>query len=290
VSLSCVRILALATVLVAAVDARAVLLAWDNFETPGAGVALNGQTTGSGWTTSWSALSFLTIVETNNGGSTPTLAYARNRAQVATGNRAAMIGDGGTAALDNVFSREFAPRNSTIYFSLVVKQLAGQDSSSDFVQFNLTEDLDYNNSGSVGFGQVAEAQSIFARMRDSNDTAATPGVNVEQGKTYLLVGKLWKSTGSTGSNFDRMSIFVNPTNVTELANPFVTASRSSGISTMDTLLGRIARLDPGDQILFDELRIGTTFGDVLPEPASLSAAVLATAGLLMRRRRSYTAP
>lgn len=264
--------------------ANAVLLAWDNFETANPGELLNGQATGSGWTTSWTALSFFTIVETNNGGSTPTLGYARGPAQVGTGNRAVMIGDGGTGALDNVFSREFAATNTSIYFSVVVKQVAGQDASSDFVQFNLTEDNDYHNSGSIGFGHTVDTSTIFARMRDgSNDAAATSGT-LTQGETYLLVGKLWKSAGTTASNFDRMSLYVNPNSLVEASNPFVTASRSSGINTMDMLLGRIARLDPGDQILFDELRIGTTFGDVVPEPASMSL-VLGGAGLLLRRRR-----
>lgn len=285
------RILAAALVMVTAASARAALIAWDNFETDTG--PLNGATSGAGWTSDWSAAGFFTIVEINAGGSTPTLTYARGGAQVATGNRAVMMSNPGTTeVLDNVFNRTFANQQSTVYFSVVVRKTAGVlDNNTDFVQWGLTEDTDMDHSGSFGTSYTTNPVDyrIFSRLRSAgtNGESQAGGAVFEQDHTYLLVGKLWKSTDSPTANFDRFALYIDPDSPIESENDAVRApDRNIGINGVTTLLGRIARIDANDVFLFDEIRIGTTFADVVPEPGAATLIALAGGALLVRRRRA----
>jgi hypothetical protein len=44
-------------------------------------------------------------------------------------------------------------------------------------------------------------------------------------------------------------------------------------------------MDAGDQYTFDNVTIGTTYADVVPEPSTLGIAGLAAAAFLLRRRQ-----
>jgi hypothetical protein len=263
------------------VPARASLVASDDFE--GAAIGnLDGVSTGTGWTTDWASQSFMSVVEVNTAG-TPTLSYSNGAIQMNGGLRAAQVGNGGAGPIDNAFNRAFTAQSDTVYFSLLARQVAGQDSSTDFVQWGLTEDTDINNSGSFGTAVAADSYTIFARRRNtSSDVNGASTTTFTQGTTYLLVGKLSKVSGST--SFNRIRLFINPDSLSEADNAVTSVSDGSiGIESVTSLIGRIARLDANDRILFDNVRVGTSFADVVPEPASVSLLVLA--GGLMRRRR-----
>jgi hypothetical protein len=89
---------------------------------------------------------------------------------------------------------------------------------------------------------------------------------------------------------DKITMWVNPTTYNEL-NPGTTwtAIDSDGGATaaldhFDFFTIRVLGLTSSDFYYIDELRIGTTFESVLPEPGSATLIGLAAAGLLLRRK------
>jgi len=52
-----------------------------------------------------------------------------------------------------------------------------------------------------------------------------------------------------------------------------------------SLLSHISTANASIPVIFDELRIGTTWADVTPEPASTAALGLMASALLVRRRK-----
>jgi hypothetical protein len=258
----------LLTVSVLTASSQAAVIATDDFESYSAG-ALNTASGGSGWTSSWTAV---------NGIATQTSAVTGG------GNLAGEIvgqADGSnnstTAAL-----RRFAQQQSTVYFSVSFNAVAGLN-TDDFVQFYLSNGTTNNSSG--GFGKVSTDTSfIGARVGSSNGgTTVSSSTTIVLGTTYQLVGKISKTSGG---NYNRIDLFINPTDTTEPALASVTQTGDSGVSGLQYFGVRSFQVDPGDRYQFDNVRIATTFAEaVVPEPAALALIGVVGFGLLRRRGR-----
>ncbi|HEX8914559.1 MAG TPA: hypothetical protein VF796_19575, partial [Humisphaera sp.] len=234
--------------------ARAVPVAYDGFESYAAGAGLSGGSAGNGstgpngefgWTSNWTAVSGVNV-----------------QSAAPVGSRTGQL----DATPDSVVAatRSFTPQSGTaVYFSLRYNPAAGLD-GSDFVHFYLGNS-GTTNSNTGGIGDIdTTLTTLGARIGTTNGgTTVNSGTATAQGTTYLLVGKLSKVSST---NFNRVDLFVNPAGTTEPATPDATQTGDAGIAQLSTFSVRAFNLDAGDAYKFDDVRIGTAFGDVVPEP------------------------
>lgn len=253
--------------------AAAAPVAFDGFESYSAGAPLAGGNAGTGgtgangefgWTGDWAAVTGVTT-------QTAVLSGGGSRAAEITDNTNSV-----TAA-----TRTFTPQTGTVYFSVLVDPVAGLE-GSDFLHFYLSNNaLSNNNSGGVGLLQTT-SDLFGARVGGSNGgTTVNSNLSAVQGTTYLLVGKLSKTSGG---NYNRIDLFINPASATEPGSTYATQNGDSGIDTVSVFAVRSFNFDVGDRYQFDNVTVGTSFADVVPEPGGLGLLALGALGLLARRR------
>lgn len=261
---------------------HATLIAYDGFEGYTSDAALQGNSGGSGWATNWASLSSVVAVSP----STP-LTYTSGAISLSGGTRSAQVSTTGTT--DNVASRSFTAQTGTVYFSFLFRIEAGAG-ADDFIQFSLNNDTDILNSGSIGdLSNVSGANTFSARIGGVSGGASAQSTTPAVGATtFFLVGKISKTSGG---NYNRMSLFVNPTALTEPGVASASQSADAGFESLSFFTVRASNLESTDQYRFDELRIGTTWADVvtapIPEPsawAPLAGAAALSAAFLRRRR------
>jgi hypothetical protein len=264
--------------------ARATLIAYDGFETYTSDAVLNTNAGGSGWATAWSSVNSVKVVAPSS-----PITYASGAVTINGGTRAAEVADpdgNNGVALDNAASRSFTAQTGTVYFSFLfrVENGAGAD---DFIQFSLNNDTSITNSGSIGdLSNVSGTNAFAARIGgNSGGSSVNSTTSATGGTTFFLVGKISKTSGG---NYNLMELFVNPTTLTE-SGVVATQSADSGIAAISYFTLRISNLETTDQYRFDELRIGTTWADVVPVPEPSACAAVAGGLVLMaaalRRRR-----
>ena len=124
--------------------------------------------------------------------------------------------------------------------------------------------------------------TLFANnsfTHDASDSLGTTGA-LAAGVTHLIVAKVDLLNGGL------LSVYADPTaGAAEPASPAVTYAITAPIS-YDTIA--VAGVWVGTtNVLFDEIRVGTTFADVtsVPEPTSIALLGAAAMGLIARRRR-----
>ena len=265
--------------------AEADLIVGDNFETYTTG-DLNGQNGAmSGATGPWgAAYTANAVVDVATGG----LSYSNGAISVDGGSQHVVVGGVNNNSL---VARPFTSQTGDLYFSFLFQTTATV--GDDFLQFTMN-----NNAADADFSAAIIMTSLYqARITSdgSNATTANSAVAPVVGMPMLLVGKVTKTGGST--NYNRLDLFVNPNSLSEPVTIDATVNRDMLITTLSFFTIRTARLDGGDAYLFDALRVGTTWGDVVspinyaavPEPSSFALAAIGAAGFAWRRRRRQVA-
>jgi hypothetical protein len=166
--------------------------------------------------------------------------------------------------------------STTLYFSWLTKPGSG---NADYA--GLALDTGAPHGAFIGFNNSAYPQDGFEISDTSGNNPVASDVPALQGQTYLLVLKAEFLPGN-----DRLTLYVDP--------PLTGAEPTAGTVDTGIDVGQpsvIAFYTSGTQS-FDELRVGTSFADVvgvaapLPAPASGGLVLLACLGgvMIVRRR------
>jgi len=261
--------------------ASAVLIAFEGFEDYAADVPLGGLNGGSGWTAAWgSGVRSPDELKTIAGG----LSYITGEVSNPGGNRALQFvyDVGGNAIFLN---RPFASQTGTVYMSLLWQTTTAYgDGDDDFIQYGLNSAA-CNPRTSVVRWYGNDGYDFQVRSGTGQGRSASVATN--PGQTYFLV--LRASDTGTDGIYDRVELWVNPVSQ-DPGTTSIVHNANSGISSLQYFVGRHARLNRGDTYRIDNIRIGTSFLDVIPfipipEPASGLLALLGVLGLCAARRR-----
>lgn len=266
---------------ICASNVQASLILHDPFDYPAGDLAGNG-----GWT------DFNTqapdVIQVTSGSLTAPSGLAAS-----TGNKVTFAGGGS----DSVVS--FASQNSgTLYYSFLLNITANTATTGTyFGGLSSTADNTGTTSGLLYRRDSVDTTKfnlgiIPKTTNPANPAAAFSSIQLSLNTTYLIVVS---HSFLAGAANDLTSIWINPTSFggsAPTADLTATNGNSDAASLSSFILFQADSATPA--INFDELRIGTSWGDVtpaaVPEPATAALLLGGLAGaLLWRRQRSILA-
>lgn len=258
---------------------QAALLAYDSFDYGGTspGSDLTGLNGGTGWASAWEPFTTATPLRLSDTAMTypdlPTIGTAMGMVSNVDGSP---TGSGRVFA--SASARDFVATDigsGTLYFSGLVQSYFNADLGAVFRLHSNTTNANgavlsfWFNGGNVGI---------------SDGWNATPGASLG---TYSGDVALAGPTTSTFFVFkydystQLAELFLNPD--ATMPEPGI-ATISLDFTDARGAIGALTPTIPGDYGTWDELRVGTSWGAVIPEPTS-AAMLLGGLGLLALRRR-----
>ena len=195
------------------------------------------------------------------------------------GNRATMNANSLTTPLTRTLTAPLGISAGTTYFSYLLRPQASIGTKSAELQLN-------GSAASVGFGLKSNSG---AYLIDQVGTAQTTSSSTATVNSPILL--VLKAVFGAGAASDTFSLFINPG---------VGSTEGAADATRSFNVGTISGLSITGNLAFsvDEIKVGTSYADVVPEPATnaaISAVGLLIAGQWMhwrlRQKRSRpTAP
>jgi hypothetical protein len=282
-------------------NVHAILLAHEPFDYPDGAIhdtvgtnGPNGANGGIGWATGWrNNPAFVT-----SGSLTPPTGYTHTP----TGGKIDMPAVGGSGANRNP-TRQLAanldmnPAVSTSYWVSVLAQRIDSTNGTCCENFSAIELRPGNNGNfyQAGWGTVndgSDLSSIPTEDRQEMVVARNGTVNTYSnqapyeimniGSTYLVLAQLIADPG--GNHELRVKTYESGVDtisgIPETWDAIDFGGRLDAIQRFSANWGAATQ-----QILLDEIRIGTTMADVVPEPATLSLLGLGALAAIRRRKR-----
>ncbi len=288
--------------------AGAAVIAADDFNSYSVGALDSQGAAGSGWGGAWTAS------DGANTGDVSVVNYGLSY------NAGGISINGGTRAVELIDSsgshqrlrRALAGDEGTggsggddYYFSFLVNWKAGVIGNGDAATHMVDGYYSGNGSrsddamvGMYGATSFDPDRAISADMHQGSgaDQVYWP-TEVTLDTTYLIVARYWKDPngayfdGSVYNKYDkfnRLDVWVNPdtsdnAGTYDLTSQWALTSIPKGDSFDAIILMAWSGLDAGDIVAMDEYTMATTWGDVIPEPATMS--MLAFGGLALLRRK-----
>jgi hypothetical protein len=280
----------------AAVAAQGAVVARDSYESPGystgtlfSGPEVTGQQPVTNGGTGFS--SQLVDAARKDGVTVDpfSLSYIAGELTINGGAQSLLLG--GITDSNNVLSRGFATQSDTLYVSLMVRLTANTQgpatTDEDFLQIGLSDVT--AGEPKASFGTAGTAQNVvpskfYARVPNGG-TSQFGGTQITAtgDETFFVVARFSKVSAST--NYNQVDLYVNPTTLAEPGTASMTANQTGAIGSVSNLIIRRARSDAADGIYIDNIIIGTTYSDVVPEPGAIGLSVLGAGLLALRRRR-----
>jgi len=120
----------------------------------------------------------------------------------------------------------------------------------------------------------------------SGDTTGL-GVPFATNTTYDLLAKYSWDAGA--SQYKTITMWLNPTSTDNVSSPngdVQLTLTGAGLASVSQLLFRQAVLSDADDFTFDNVKIGSAWADVIPEPSSAAMFGIGAFALLGIRRRA----
>ncbi len=268
--------------LVVSGPSAAATIAWESFDyAPG---ELDGQSGGGGFAGAWSADTGITEV------ADPGAALAFSSGSIGV--------DGGASALritgndNNIAFRDLAaPVSADEIFVSFLFRYDGALDDNDFAVLWHDDAATGSHTSRPNLGIKANhgdgsgTEDVVARLQLSG-SGQVYGVDLLAGQTYFILGRLHKSAPGAGNDYDRLDLWVDPTDGAS-GTPDLTASGAGAISSFDTIGIRSVNIDGPDTFWIDEIRYTTSFADstaaTVPEPALAWLVSAALLGVSLRR-------
>lgn len=264
--------------LLATVSSGGVLV-YEGFSTPGDyvhGANLAAQTGGGSgvWTGNW------TDVQNNAAGSTVSNSLTYGNLQTTGGSltkpTALRLHEVRTFTND---SSLFAS-GSQVWFSALFLRTANQSNMGITIASATSE------TTGCGFRIDNSAYDVRASISGTLGTTSAK-TSFANNETVLVVGRVWIDAGSTAGNHV-VDIWVNP----DLSVDLSTAALKSGDSWVDRAYAGFKTSDrvniyshQNNAVSFDEIRIGSSYADVVPVPEPLTLSLLGLGATALLRKR-----
>lgn len=244
---------------------------------------LNGQSGGAGFSGVWSANTAATEVADPG----TALVYGGGAQPVHGGSSALRI----TGNQDNLAFRSLAApiAGDEVFVSFLFRYDGVLDDNDfgvlwhdDIATGSHTDRPNLGIKGNRGDGSGPE--DVVARLQLSG-SGQVYAVDLLASQTYLVLGRLYKSTPGAGNDFDRFDVWVNPT-AGASGTPDLTATGSGTLSSFGTIGLRTANIDAGDAFWIDEIRYTSSYASATtPEPSTGVLLSVGLAALAACRRR-----
>lgn len=176
------------------------------------------------------------------------------------GNRASMTANSLTTPLSRTLSSSLGISAGTTYFSFILRPEASVGTST--AELRLT-----GSAASAGFGLNSNSGAYLIDQVGTAQTASSTTATVNTPVLLVL-----KAVFGAGSASDTFSLFINP--LAGSTEGVANATRSFNVGTV-TALSIAGNLG----FSVDEIKVGTAYADVVPEPATNAA--IGAVGLLM---------
>ncbi|WOO40328.1 PEP-CTERM sorting domain-containing protein [Rubellicoccus peritrichatus] len=278
-------------------QSNAVLIGYEGFDTPGEYTANTDLVNGSGgtnWTGNW-----LNSLDSGEADSlrtdTPGLTYTDgNTVSLQTTPGGAYQQSASTNDRVDAYYRQFAlpapvQPGDQFWISALINVTSGTSG------WNITLDDDSVPSGGngIGFGRNNFQGNVVTGIIQTQAGTLTPVDSVPSGVANFIVARITVDGTSVSGN-PTVDVWANPDLDTNLSIVAVgggegTFSRSYG--SMGSIQNVSVFSHQNNEVIFDEIRIGTTMQDVMvaiPEPsamAALFAGITLLGTMVLRRRR-----
>ncbi len=281
-----------------AAGAHAAVIAQESWNYgDGSATSVVGQTGGTGFENSsgWQINADATNVykaEVLNPGTALSYTSGDSSISVDGGNRALRLSEGAGLTYKQTVDRSLATAidpgtTNEVFVSFLMRLEADTDHNHDWFGSGMN-----NNTGK---GSVyVKNDSWTATPSTWGDTPVSVTEVPVAGHTYLVVARFYADATaanweSTNPLFNRGEIWIDP-NAGDAGTPDAVSlytssgleeNRSLGIISSLTMVSE--RLDLTDAAWYDEFTLGTTWGDVIPEPTTM--VLMSIGGLALIRRR-----